>query len=468
MEKCKIKSCNNNHFDLLLCSYHYKCYAVDDNIKNKLSRIQRIIEKKANTKDKLIHRTYIIFYLITGINVPYVERFPLETVYIYFRNKIYTDKNLNFSINQFISNFDYEKNRELNLIKNDFLKIEKNLTDVKYFGSSKVARKNTIDYLQFLLMYLTIYFTCQIKDTKLENQIYFDNFSIFLVLSIAIIHSGIIFHNSTIDFVNKAISKKMFYDDSENKIFLKTVNKSLAIQKKMSKLLNTSLIIITFYNIRFCYRLIANNDFKFNSSIIAGLFLYAISWYLSLKIWRLLWVNSYTLSIVKILKSFKNYKFELYTLNRSLGIHYIKSFVRSVLVYNLIVIFAFFVLFERLNIYNDKYWVIFLILLSFLGIYINASLDIFRLTRNLKKQFRKLKEKELFNLSKSNSVSRITKYEFIEKLKLVFFYKKDSIKKFILYLIPFIISHLISEFKDEINSSFMKIIEYISNITKDL
>ncbi|MDO6739350.1 hypothetical protein [Wenyingzhuangia sp. 2_MG-2023] len=460
--KCNIKSCNNNHYDLLLCSFHFKCYIVDNNIKNKLSRLQRIVEKKANTKDIIIYRIHVLFYLTTGINVSYVERFPLETLYLHFKNKIYTEEKLNFSINQFFSNFEYEKNRELNLIKNHFLKTEKNLTPIKKFTFNKEAKKETIYFIINTIVYLcTYYYT---KDQLHDNQLYFDNFSVLLVLSIAIIHSGIIFSNSAKDLINQSINKQLFNEKNENETFLKDVNKYLAHKKLMEKWRITSIITIILVNLKFCFNLIINNNFNITIDIILNLYLYLSSLLLSIKVWNLLWRNSYTLGIIKKLKSFKSFKFELYDLDKNLGIGVIKSFVKSVLIYNMVVIFTFFIFIEQGNLKSHENFIVILgILLIFLAIYIYSSIEIFSLIKTLKYQFQKLQKNELNNLSKSNSVSRITKYEFIEKLKLDFFLKNNTVLKTTLYIIPFIISHFISEFKNEINSSFLEFIKYINS-----
>jgi len=154
-ETCNIKNCKNKQKDLFLCKYHYNIYVLDNEILNKLARLKRIVDKRATFKDKLTYYIYYFFHYLTGIHVAYIEHFLLETIFEHYKKKLYKENNYPFTIEQFVSNFDYQENRYLDDIKVHF-ETKSFYEPIKLFVDNKDENKPTIIYFSLILFALLI------------------------------------------------------------------------------------------------------------------------------------------------------------------------------------------------------------------------------------------------------------------------------------------------------------------------
>lgn len=105
-EKCNLSSCSNKQTENLMCGYHNHIYLENKQLKEKINRLERIVNGTSGFKDKFIYYRNFLIHYTTGIHVPYIEHYPLETIFLHHLPEVYKNEesNLNFTVEQFVSN----------------------------------------------------------------------------------------------------------------------------------------------------------------------------------------------------------------------------------------------------------------------------------------------------------------------------------------------------------------------------
>lgn len=452
-ELCNIKDCKNKQKSLFLCQYHYNIYVIDNDLKDKLARLERIVHNKATLKDKLTYYRFYHYHYLTGIHVAYIEHFPLETIFEHYKKGLYKENKYPFTIEQFVSNFDYKDNRYLDDIKVHF--DTKSFYDpIELFANNKDENKFTLVYSILMIIVSLIIIVAGFFEIILPYEEPLKTTIISLFVGIGIIHSGIFFSNQSKTIINDSIEKKLFRESEENKLFLKKSHRDIQRIRTMEENLWQMKGAMTFSILFFIIKTIKENDTHSNLSMILFTLITLILGYNIKVLFSVIWENRYIITIIRHFDNL-NFNIQLYTKNKSLGINNLKKFINAITLYNSFVIIGI---------------IIVLFIGKFRGNQIPIPIKIFiwlytirnftsirfinRLIKSLKLQFNNLKQLELGSLSSKSSASSITKYEFIDKLRLNIFINKRVIKEILLYILPIILSIIIAVFDEQIKLLF--------------
>jgi len=155
---CNIKDCKKEHYELFLCKNHYDQYISNPKIHSIQSKVYKYNVLKLNLKDKLIYFLNFFIHYTTTIHFYYIEHFPLESLFLFHRKKILNEETKNFTKEQFIKDFDFDENKELQYIKThfkiddadkplqDFISKENNPTNTKIFFNSIISNNNSLHF----------------------------------------------------------------------------------------------------------------------------------------------------------------------------------------------------------------------------------------------------------------------------------------------------------------------------------
>jgi hypothetical protein len=460
---CNIKDCQNPIKDYFLCTEHLEKYVYDEKLIKILQRLTRIINKEATIKDKIHYKLYYFLHYSTGIHVKYIEHFPNETIFLYHLSSIYKEENKKFTTEEFISDFDYKENYEIDSLKVKFSKDKFKEPLVEY---SEIKIKSSllkfygllfIGYLLFLFIVNFFSFQSYLNST-------FNELTLVFFLSYFIVKRGVLFFNNSKDLIKLAIDNKLYESKLDNNKFIINSHTTLRQIKSLEEnkygyygLLISSFFISCGYFIYESY----NKGYPIGS-ILLNIPIILTGSFMSVILFSFIWNNRFIIPLVRRIKN-HNIKFRIYDLEKKLGISILKDFLKSLSSYNLVIILTFFCLQYFLDGVKSNSIIIYIVLFL-IGWNFSSYIFIFRIKSFLKKQFKKEIKKEKKTLEKSNSNERFEKYSFINELKFELFpFKRVLIQSFKLFY-PFAISYIISKHDIYIFELINKIIEFIKEI----
>ncbi|WP_179005890.1 hypothetical protein [Winogradskyella forsetii] len=461
IKTCNIKNCKRKHYDLLLCENHYEQYIISPKIHAIQSKVYKYNFLKLNLKDKLIYILNFFIHYTTTIHIFYIEHFPLESLFLFHRNKVLKEENRNYTKEQFIEDFNFDENIELQYLKTlfktddadkplqDFIYKKNNPLVPKYFSIGSFAI--TIAYIL-----LSAYMPDKFSNSKISVLI-------FLMLFLSVYWY---FNSKSI--VNLKNILKLAYD-----------NKLLKKKKKNEKFIRLSLPRINKINNR--GELTANNlGFTFGIVLLVigksiyenwekGFFVVSFIFIIGIVL-LFSTLNAHLTTQIRMLShtsitnlSKNKIQFKLYELNELSGINELRLFLRNSLSFLLVNIFMFsflvFLVLSKQHNTETILIVVFTCLFIFFEFY--NIYKILKLSNKIKVQFNAAIKNELSNLDDSTSISKFKKAEFINKLKLNLFVDVKMWFNLLRNFLIFLITYLIYEHDNEI-------IEFIRNFYSNI
>jgi hypothetical protein len=222
LHRCNIKSCNRKQDKKLLCAEHYRDYISDSNIADQISRLNRIVFKKKSKKDAYKYYKNFILHHVTGVHVPYIEHFPLETIFLYHEKTFLQGKESDLSVSreQFISNFDWEWN-----VYMDRLKVKSDSSQFfepfKKFSKSKLGIKHILFPTICIVMLSVSFFLGKYFNLDIPFYRIWKIVVITSICAISVLISGAYYTNNVKSLINEAVKNKLLDTKPLNKKFLK-------------------------------------------------------------------------------------------------------------------------------------------------------------------------------------------------------------------------------------------------------
>lgn len=446
---CNIKGCTNKYHDLLLCKNHFDTYVSDDKIRRIQENLSVLSLGKSNFKLKVKYLLNLIIHYVLLVRVYYIEHYPLETLFLYHFRKKDSDgkyRNKSFYIN-LISDFDYKENYFIDSLKEKYTPNNAN-SRIKLFSERKRESTSSVLYISLLMVFYMIYFIAIILDMKILFLDMFQKISLVGLLSIPTMYFGTKYLLSSKTILAHVQENKLYKSKDDNKKFL---DKSRSITNKLQRTSETKYFLIgaifSSLFISFFSQASSFNQYSFSELAVTFIMILIVVTLLII-LFNLLWINLYTL---RLSRSFENkpIRFDIYDLDKNLGISYLKVYFKNLLLYDLFIIITFLII-SKLDIYgSNTNRLVFLIVIAYL-ISWNIS-SIYFLVKNiiiLKKQYDNTISLEKEILQQSKASARFTKHEFLEKLNLNIFFKWELFKGFLLGATPFILRFLIENNKD--------------------
>ena len=454
---CNVKNCTNRHYNLLMCKSHYDTYISDSKIESIQEKVFKYNFNKTTFKEKLIYLLHYLIHYTTAIHVYYIEHFPLESIFLFHYKKVLNGKNQKFTRHQFINDFDFEENVELQYLKTKF-----NSPDAHKPLEKFIAEDDSINFPKFFM--ITSFFTiiCYfILTTFLPEKFSISKLSFFTLLMFILsiywyFNSKSLFNLKNI--FQMAYENNLFKNKEDNDEFVTTslprinkINGKGELTSMQLGLINAS-ILSTFG--KMIYENWSNGVLQIFFTLIVGVFLLIIG--INTHITSQYRILSHS-SIIKLCKY--KMQFSLYDLDKSAGITELKKFLRSSLLYLLtsLSIISFLILTTLNNKFTHEIYFILVILVSFLFFEIFNTINIIKLSNQIKIQFNEEINKELSILDKSKTNSKFQKAEFINDLKLNLFLDSRMWLKLLRNFAIFLITFLINKYHEEI-------IDFIRNI----
>jgi hypothetical protein len=460
LENCNINGCKNKHKDLFLCQFHFNIYLSDNKLKEKLNRLFRIVNNQATVKDKLIYYKFYFFHYLTGIHVPYIEHFPLETIFEHYKKKLYKENNYPFTIEQFASNFDYQENKYLDDIKVHF-ETKSFYEPIKLFVDNKDENKPTIIYFSLILIAFLITLISEFYGINLPHITPLKTMLICVFIGVGIVHTGIFFSNQSKTIINETIENKLFKESDDNKLFLKKSHRDIQRIRTMEENLWNIKGVMFASILFFIYKTVKENIIYDNISIILFTIITLTLGYCINILFSVIWENRYVITIIRHFNNF-NFNIQLYNKNKNLGINNLKKFINAITLYNSFVIISLIIVLFITKIRNNQIPMPIKLIIWLFTIRNFTSIRFINpLIKSLKKQFIEVKQSELEALSSKSSASSITKYDFIDNLRLNIFINPRIIKEVLLYLTPILLSVIFLLFDDQIKSFFKNLYKII-------
>lgn len=467
-KQCNIKSCSNKQSKNLLCSYHNNIYIKSAKIENKIQRLEKLVIGEANLKDKLVYYRNFFIHYTTGIHVPYIEHFPMETLFLYYLPKIHRDElpDNSFTIEQFISNFDYPENSYL-----DNIKVKENTTQFKVpfiaFASSKEKYNKAVWFGILWLFFFMVYTFLNSMIEFIPYKQYWTGIILILLNCFTVLITGIYFINSSKILIADAISNNLLNTPAKNREFLKNSHPFIEKIRTMEENLWFFYGILTAAIGRLIYdgyKNIQSGSSKeytiyFAYSIIATILVFLII--------KTIWNNRHLLKIVRRIPT-DSLRFDLYEKNRNIGLSSVMSFYRSMAAYNLTVIVAYIFSIMYTRSVNIEMGFAPILIVSFFFAWNFSSPFILAFNfHKIKKAFQLKRLNEMKRLQNLTSASSIIKYDFLENLKLKFLPPIKILKTILtvtLYLTPIIMSYLIPKYQYYLDNKIVEIIDIIKNL----
>lgn len=464
-EKCNLSSCSNDQAENFMCGYHNLIYLEDKQLKEKIYRLERIVKGNSGFKDKIIYIRNFLIHYTTGIHVPYIEHFPLETIFLYHFREVYknADSNLNFTVEEFVSNFDFKENVYL-----DDIKVQKDTSSFYYpfmeFTSKKISQKNTTFFVVVWVLFLAAHITLKTLNFNIPYENIWQSFLVVLLACSTVLFSGINFMNRTKVLIHEAVSGELLRSMGDNKNFLKQTHYSIEKLKTMKENLwgiYGSLTAFSSVLIYFGYSEL--ESITRESSIIY--FAYStVSAILTFMLIKIIWNNRYIIRLIRRIPD-NTWRINLYEKEGNAGISSVIIYLQSLFTYNLFVIISLNLSFYNIKAIGIEVPLVFIILISFFFAWnYSSNFLIYRKYGSIKNEFQFEKNNELTRLKKLTSASSITKYNFVNQLKMNFFPFDKILKNIIivvLYLLPIVASYLISKDDNEIEQVFIQICEFL-------
>jgi len=447
LNKCNIKDCNQKHYKYLLCKKHFTKYIFNA----EAELIQSLIYRRAtNSLNKIdILKIFInnIIHHIFLIRVYYVEHHPLESLFLinYRKNKelIKSDN----TTKRFISDFDYDDNVYIPNLKSSYNTDDSNKY-IEKFIDNKSEKKLISYYIFFFVVFSSIYFIINyLTKIKIENS---ENYLIIVTgffLGIPLIYSGYNYILKMKDVLSMAMNNNLYLNEEDNELFLKK-NQSLINRLNRNYEKKAYLDGVFLWGGIFCIKshISGINDLSTESFIVL-LFLDIIILLLAILFFKLSWRMFFLIHFVnRFIK--QNFKFDLYDNDKSLGLTHIKSFFRSILIYNIILILSFYSFVAPL--FHDQILTFYVLNFFFLGGNISSLYFLTRLYIWISKQFNELKKQQLEEIKTLPFLERQEKFKFLNDLNLNLVHNWNFKMKNIYFLIPLIIKEII-----ERNSEFL-------------
>lgn len=434
-EKCNINGCQNPHHSLFLCKQHYDEYITDAKILKIQSLIFRLENGTVTFLEGLKVFIYTIIHLLTTIHVYYYEHFPLESLFIYNFNR--WKKLSNDKINKLINDFNFKENHSLIYLKNIVDHVDANKEVVEFTTKSLNKIKNISIYLCSLAIYASILIFYK-PINQIPNFEIYKMFLLVFILGTTIILSGINFYNSSIQLLQEGLNDNLYNSKRDNLKFIK--DSRLIIDKikgndemryvQMGNIFGSLTIALFILNFKYIIHLSINEliiiiPFLISTAIMIVVFA------------QLFFKNNYLLTIYKKIM-ISDFKINLYSLNRDAGLSIIKAFIRNLFIYSFFLIFLFeYILVKYKNV--DTFLIV--ILLIFLSKNFISFLYVYKISNQLKKQFKISKQEELVKLNKSKSKDRFEKHEFVKNLNLNLFFDWKPFLKIVGFSLPFLIDY---------------------------
>lgn len=453
---CNIKNCQNEHFDLLLCEKHFDIYITNAEVNKIQSNVYKYNFSKFEFNDKLLYaRNYLIHY-ITGIHIKYIEHFPLESLFLYHYKSANNSESSDFLIQQFIEDFDFEENSELQYLKTKFKVVDSDKPLRAFISKNdnfKVSKYFVaVSYILTVLYILLIAISPEkFKIPKLSFL-----FPLLILFSMS----------WTLNERSLKTLKQIFALAYGNKLFkLKKDNEKFIVSTlpKINKINNREEFIwtnggatIAIISVTIGKIIYENWDKDFIILILIAIsgVMFAIITFNAYcaSIYRVLTINS-----IKYLNQ-NDIKFDFYDLEKAAGIKELKIFLRSSILHVVLnlAMLIFIVLLVQTKVdlhYNFIHSLIILLLLFELyNIY-----QILKVARRINLQFKTEIRDEISKLNIMKSTLKFRKADVINKLKLNLFFNATFWSKFIWNFILFLTTYLINKYDQEI-------IEFIKNV----
>lgn len=465
-DKCNIKSCVNPQYKYLICEEHYERYIVDEVIKRKLQLLNRIVSDKATRKDKIVYYLNYLKHYITSVHVSYIEHYPLETIFLYHKKKIYRKENINFNLNEFIDDFNYVENKELDEIKVYFHDSQWKEPFVE-FENFRNSKKITKSYLVLWIISISLYSILSGLKINIPYQEYWLILLIIGLFLSIVVYSSSVFSNKVKNLVNESINNNFLKTKEANKEFLKSSFLYIYRIKGMNELLynfygalSGIFGVLYFKNI---YELFSLNIW----SIIAYSIMFFLSYRILVIIVGMFWDNRHLLKIVHKIPT-KSLKFNLYNKNEDLGISTLKKYIQSLIIYNISVVATLSATSISLYMLDIKIeWTTYFIISFFFAWNLFSNIFLIKLIYNTRKEFVEEKTSELIKLNKTNSAQSYIHYNFINNLKLNILDLnsiKNKTKKLLLFIIPLIIGYLMSVYSIELEAFNIQLLNWLKHL----
>jgi hypothetical protein len=461
---CNIKNCENSQENYFICKEHLEKYAYNDKLIETLKRQKRIILGNPNRKDKIYYKLYYLLHYSTGIHVKFIEHFPNETIFLFNLPKVYRRKNKKFTTEEFIADFDFSENYEIDSLKVQFSKSKFKEPLIEYSESKLkvfLLKYYLIAFISFSLILLIIN---QFSFKSLINKIFLQ-LTLVYFLSYFIVKRGIIFFNKSKDLIKLALENNLYKSKKDNKDFILESHTTLRKVKSMeeNKYIYYGNLISLFI---FCVGYFSYQNYINNYSIASTLInipLIICVFFMSIILFSFIWNNRFIIPLVRRIRN-KNIKFNIYSYKKDLGISILKDFLKTLSNYNLVIILTFFTLqyfFRLLEIYP----IISFVILLLIGWNISSYIFIFKIRSFLKKQFRNEIKLEREKLEKSNTNAvGFEKYKFLDELKFELFPIKKILLRIFNLTYPFVISYFIMKHDEYIFKIINELMEYIKGV----
>lgn len=460
---CNIKNCEKSQEDFFICKEHLEKYASDPKLNKTLERQKRIITGKSNLKDKFYYKLYYFLHYSTGIHVKYIEHFQNETIFLYNLPLVYKRKNKKFTTEEFISDFDYKENYEIDSLKVKFSKTQYKTPLIEY-SENKVKAFLLKYYLIAFISYISILFTINLLSGKSFLNSVFIQLTLVFFLSYFIVKRGVVFFNKSKNLIKLALENNLYKYKKDNKNFILESHTTL---RKIKSLEENKYIyygnLFSFFTFCVGYFIYKNysNDYSLASSFF-NIPLIIASFFMGFILFSFIWNNRFIIPVVRRIRN-NTIKFDIYSLKKDYGISILKEFLKTLSNYNLVIILTFLTLEYFFNL-GKTHSVISFIILFLIGWNFSSYIFIFKIQSFLKKQFKLEVEKEKNKLEGSNSKDRFEKHKFLNELKFELFPIKRILLRFFNLIYPFIISYIIMKQDKYIIKIFTELVEHIKGI----
>lgn len=437
---CNIKGCTGKHFQILLCKKHFKEYIINEKVKKIQTNVYEDNFGKFSLKNKIRLWFFRFLHYYFSTRVYYVEHFPLESLFMYYYQN---PKQINKEkVTSFIADFDYEVNINVAHVKSVYETPDAN-NHLKEF-SAKTNSSQTKVYIILYLIGAIVYILSRfIYKLQIPHMDKFDTFMIVGLVSLPIVYLGSAFTQSFRQILDSAIENNLYLKHEENSRFLRR-SRALINAFNRNQERHYSLIgMLSGVNMIFIVAYIQKNlKFPF-INLLCGSVIFLILSTLTIILFTILWRNLFILPVTHRFHD-EPFKFNLYALDKNLGIERIKNFIRTLIYYDTIVIFTMFYL--SITGLVEKWSLIHFILAVLISWNISSVYFAFRLRAMLGSQFQQNVKVEKEALEKTDSSDRFHKHDFIEKLDLNIFFKWETLKKVALSSIPFILKMIFENY----------------------
>lgn len=435
-DKCQVLNCNETIHKFLLCKNHFDFYVVDKH-SHKIARLLTIYYEERPNWYQII---YIIFlqikHFVNGTKTPYIDIFPFETLfYYYYINRVHKIANCDENFyRKLITDFDYENNFRNEILKYEYL--DKSYVAPAYRFSKYTDVKSTLKFIVYIILLLIGWFGIWLA-TYLKLVLFNGNFltNIFVVsfLSFPIIYFGKKSDQYFKNLIQDAAKERLFNTAEENKNFIRRANKivygiSLSNNARFISIFMI-LVLLFITNIKFgnkSYLDLSSNE------IFLSCFLWLIGVNLLWQIFATIWNNIFPLISSQLLYDYK-ITIDLYALDRNLGINNLKSYLRSIFVFNIFVIILGFYIYTigfTASFYDNTVLAICGVMMSIWNAY--SLYNVIKVINYIKVDFDLVVADQKQILEKSNSISRFIKYQFIDSINLNILFNLKTVKQLFL------------------------------------